>query len=88
MLYIRRVSGNSMSPYIKNGQLVIFVKKNIDVGDVVLAVQQNIEVVKRVAKIDGQKIWLQGDNSLESTDSRELGPVLRTQIKSKLVWPK
>ena len=89
MLYIRKVVGTSMTPCLKSGQIVVFLRtRNYEQSDVVLAKIVNKEVVKRIKNIAGSKVWLQGDNSLESTDSREYGPILIEHIYGRLVLPR
>jgi phage repressor protein C with HTH and peptisase S24 domain len=86
MFYVRRVVGVSMKPTIEHGRAVVFLKRRTyKAGDVVLATQADREVIKRIKKIYGGKVWLKGDNSLESTDSDELGPIKMKNIKAKLL---
>lgn len=89
MFYVRRVDGNSMSPALKHGQLVLFARnKKFKNGTVVLAHMLGKDVVKRIKIIDCGKVWLEGDNSLESTDSREYGPVKLCDIKGCMLYPR
>jgi SOS-response transcriptional repressor LexA len=75
-----------MKPTIGHGLVAIFVRRsNYTVGAIVLATLGGREVVKRIRKIDGDKVWLKGDNPLESTDSDELGPVNINDIKARLL---
>ena len=76
-----RVVGTSMERTLKEGDLVTYKKlnpKNIDleIGDIVVASHpktKNKLIIKRIHKIYQNKFDLRGDNSLSSTDSRELG---------------
>ena len=76
-----RVVGNSMERTLKEGDLITFKKlnkKNIDlkIGDIVVAAHPEIKnklIIKRIHRIYQNKFDLRGDNSLASTDSRELG---------------
>jgi len=76
-----RVVGNSMEGTLKEGDLITYKKlnpKNIDleIGDIVVASHpktKNKLIIKRIHKIYQNKFDLRGDNSLASTDSRELG---------------
>lgn len=72
---IRKVTGNSMSPAFRAGDIVIAWKRSPRVGQVVVAQQNNQQVIKRIAKLSGGKAYLVGDNSYESEDSRHFGPV-------------
>ena len=76
-----RVVGTSMERTLKEGDLVTYKKlnkKNIDleIGDIVVAYHpktKNQLIIKRIHRIYQKKFDLRGDNSLSSTDSRELG---------------
>lgn len=74
-MFIRRISGQSMFPTLKTGQIVIGWRKVPAVGDIVLARQVGREVVKRVDAIKNDKLYLVGDNRSESHDSRHYGSV-------------
>ena len=79
-----------MNPTLKDGEIVLVDRDaKIDVGDIVVAkhpMEQNSEVVKRVARInDRGHYFLIGDNSDDSTDSRHYGAVTREYIKGKVV---
>jgi nickel-type superoxide dismutase maturation protease len=82
--------GRSMNPTLKDGEVVLVDREaEIEVGDVVVAkhpVEQNSEVVKRVARInDRGHYFLIGDNPDDSVDSRHYGAVTREYIKGKVV---
>ena len=70
-----------MERTLKEGDLVTYKKlnpKNIDleIGDIVVASHpktKNKLIIKRIHRIYQNKFDLRGDNSLSSTDSRELG---------------
>lgn len=79
-MFVRRVVGNSMLPTLPAGTLVIVRNKQPVRGDLVVARLGNREVIKRAAKVGNGRVFLVGDNSDESTDSRQLGPVLKNDI--------
>jgi nickel-type superoxide dismutase maturation protease len=74
-----KVSGDSMLPALRDGQTVLFHSVdgfNFSAGDVVLIERESypgIFYIKRVKIIDSKGIWVEGDNSSESTDSRTWG---------------
>lgn len=77
------VDGNSMFPSILDHQLVL-VRKYIDFfdGEIVEAVDnEGVIVFKRVKWYKQGKVFLEGDNSIVSLDSRTLGPVYDFQVK-------
>ena len=97
MLFVRRVSGSSMLPSLCPGSLIV--AKNIKLmeryiyklGDVILFEHNGIQKLKRIANIrtiDGStKLYVVGDNAINSTDSRHFGWITTTAVKGKLIWP-
>ena len=90
MIFLRRVVGNSMYPTLKEGQIVWSSPfKTPKVGDVVIAVQKDREVIKRIESItDDWQVKLLGDNQQSSTDSRQLGSIPKRNIQGVVIWPK
>ena len=84
-----RVTGDSMSPCLKNGDEILIKKVvNLKIGDVVLAnhpFKQSVKILKRISEIteDG-KYFLVGDNLIESTDSRTFGTISLNEILGKV----
>ena len=63
--FIGIADGISMEPTIKNGDMLVLNKTHdIKVGDIVSAYYrpQQIDILKRVAEIDGDKVYLISDN--------------------------
>lgn len=83
-MYIRRVHGPSMEPFLKDGNLIVLrshsAKRKVNVGDIVMAHVNGREVIKRISTVEQGKIYLLGDNKTQSTDSRQFGSVGREQI--------
>lgn len=87
-----------MSPILKEGQDVLSINWFINpkVGDIVVVKRLQAEgtfgrtgyreIVKRIEKIEGDQIWIMGDNQDESTDSRDFGPVKMENIIGKVVY--
>lgn len=77
-----RVIGDSMMPTLYAGDKVVISKRaKVRVGDiVVLEDPRNREnvIVKRLAGISDTKLYVLGDNSSSSTDSRHFGAVPRS----------
>ncbi|NEO51001.1 MAG: nickel-type superoxide dismutase maturation protease [Moorea sp. SIO4A3] len=88
-----RVTGGSMIPLLKPGEEILIDPRAYrhmppKVGDIVVArhpYQNQLRLVKRVTLVleDG-RCFLQGDNRLESTDSRSFGLVDAQQIIGKV----
>lgn len=82
--------GKSMNPTLKDGEVVLVdCQAEIEVGDIVVAkhpFEKNVELVKRVERINEQgNYFLIGDNLEDSNDSRHFGAVSREYIKGKVV---
>lgn len=82
-MLIRRVVGNSMHPSLKQGQLVVAVRKKISTGKVVVAYLEGREVIKRVTSLK-PTIVLKGDNN----NSAEYDDVRESDILGVVIWPK
>lgn len=82
-----RIQEKSMSPYLNPGDLVIiFRTKNIKRNDVVVFEKDEDFYIKRVDKIDNDKLFLTGDNKKESTDSRKFGWINKKDIVGKVIY--
>jgi nickel-type superoxide dismutase maturation protease len=88
-LLVRRVVGESMLPNLKPGQIVVAWRSGRPkVGDVVVIRHDSLEKIKRIGKIESRKVYVLGDNSAASTDSRQFGAIDRTQIIGRVIWPR
>lgn len=84
------VAGNSMSPTLTDGDIVIInPKAPITKGDIVLALhpyKQSVRLIKRVTEITATgAIVVIGDNPAESTDSRTIGNLPPENIVGKVI---
>lgn len=86
---LRRVSGSSMEPNLKPGQLVIargfFL--NLRPYDVVIIRHNGLEKIKRITQIKDRTIFVEGDNPNQSTDSRHFGWLPIADVIGKLTYP-
>lgn len=80
MFVVRRVVGKSMSPGIMPGDVVIGIERAPRPGDIVVAIQNGREVIKRVRAVVEDRYDLRGDNPSASTDSRTYGSVSKQDI--------
>ncbi|CAN5399120.1 hypothetical protein BH09PAT4_BH09PAT4_00510 [soil metagenome] len=87
-LYIRRVVGDSMLPHLTPGQLVVFAASRPRVGDIVMVRHDGREKIKRVAQLDGGRLFVLGDNPGASTDSRDFGWLGLEAVVATLLWPR
>ncbi len=80
-----------MLPTLKPGQDILsfnwaYLGNKPKIGDIVVMRLDGKEIVKRIQKVDGRKIFIEGDNPLQSTDSRQIGPIDISQITGKVVY--
>lgn len=82
------VYGASMEPTLSHGDdvLVLCWFYQLKVGDLVTIKVDGKEMIKRVQKVLDREVIVQGDNQKGSTDSRNFGPVKRSQIIGKVIW--
>lgn len=76
-----------MEPALVPGKLIIARKyfRKLQPGDAVVFNHQGLEKIKRIAKIQSDKVWVLGDNPNASTDSRLFGWINRSDIQAK-IW--
>ena len=87
MYSIRRIVGNSMKPFLYNGDIIICKKqKTYNTDDVVICRNAHRIIIKRIQSIVDDKVYLVGDNKLASTDSRYFGSVKSSAIIAKYLW--
>ena len=91
------VTGPSMAPALRHGdQLLVWLRapgRRLHAGAVVVVRLPDRPLsVKRVARVDpGGKVWVEGDNPLASTDSRELGALEPDSVAGVALlrlWPR
>ena len=62
MILIRRISGKSMLPTLMPFQIVVFKRTSkFQVGQIVLANIDRLEVIKRIVSVNSKGVYLQGD---------------------------
>jgi type IV secretory pathway protease TraF len=55
------------------------------IGQVVIVKRMNRLMVKRITDIQGDELWIEGDNKASSTDSRTFGSISRSQLRAKVI---
>lgn len=89
MWHLRRVTGDSMYPTLKNGQIIIVAKPKPPLENQVAVINHNgVEKIKRITKIRDAKIYVEGDNRDSSTDSRVFGWISSSDIAGSVIWPR
>lgn len=88
-LLVRRVQGQSMSPNLKPGQIVIVWNYGKPkVGEIIIFRHNGLEKIKRIDKIEHGSFFVIGDSPSNSTDSRQFGSINKGQIIGRVVWPR
>lgn len=83
---IRRVVGPSMQPTYRPGTIVLGLRwLRPRIGSVVVAERDGMEIIKRVAKVGPEGLFLLGDNAQRSTDSRSYGWFAPSSIKGVII---
>ncbi len=86
---IFRVAERSMEPTIHSGAYVLAncLKPKVRPGDIVVIryPKEGIIMVKRVSSINGDEVFIQGDNPKESLDSRHFGAVKSGDVIGKVI---
>lgn len=89
MFYVRRVVGHSMLPILPPGTLVIGIESSkAKPGKVVIIEHDGKEKIKRIEKIEDNKIFVVGDHGADSSDSRQFGWLDKKAILAKIIWPR
>ncbi len=92
MLRLIRVRGNSIAPYLRDGEYALilqpdWLRKPLCRGDfIVFHEKMHGTLIKQIENIstDGQQLVVRGLDDF-STDSRLFGPITYQQIKGKVI---
>ena len=89
LLLVRRVSGDSMFPTLRHGQIIAATSLfgALSPGDIVIIRHHGLEKIKRIAKIEHDRLYVTGDNTAQSTDSRTFGWLNASTVLAKVIWP-
>lgn len=85
-----KVVGHSMEPTLKQNQIVIvssipYLFRKPKIGDIVVLKRQKY-IIKRIAAIKKEQVFVVGDNKKESRDSREFGWIKKDRILGKVIY--
>jgi phage repressor protein C with HTH and peptisase S24 domain len=90
LLFIRRVVGKSMQPTLQPESLVLAsgLFRRLAPDQVVVVRQDGLEKVKRIQKLDEGRVFVVGDNSRQSIDSRSFGWLPAAAVVGRVIWPR
>ncbi|MDB5169132.1 MAG: putative peptidase family protein [Candidatus Saccharibacteria bacterium] len=89
-LLLRRVIGKSMAPKLRPGQLILAttIIRKLKPGQVIILEKNDKQLIKRIERIEQDKLFVIGDNPDASTDSRHFGWLEKRYVVARVKWPK
>jgi len=87
---VRNVQGHSMMPILPPNTLIVGLRRfrKVSPGDVIIFEHEGKEKIKRIQEIRGSELFVVGDHTDASTDSRHFGWVDVSAIKAKVIIPR
>lgn len=88
-ILIRRVRNAGMAPKLRPGQWILATElyRKLRPGHVVIVERDNKELIKRIERIEDDKVFVIGDNLEGSLDSRQFGWLSKEQVVARVLRP-
>lgn len=88
-LFVRVISGHSMVPVLPPGTYVWATPwfSQLKAGDVVVFFHNGKEKIKRISDLRDNEMYVLGDHTESSTDSRHFGWIPKDSVRGKVIWP-
>ena len=89
LVLVRKVVSSSMAPKLRPGQMIYAttVFRKVHPGQVVIVERNHKELIKRIERIEDNKIFVIGDNLDRSVDSRQFGWLDESAIVARVFRP-
>lgn len=89
MIFVRRVTGDSMTPTLRSGQIVLCHQiRNFKKGQIVVAFVGGREVVKRIGKIEKGTVYLVVDDDKHKHAGEFYAKIPDSKVEGIVFWPR
>lgn len=90
-LYKFKIAGHSMQPSINNGQTVLaspipYLFRKPGIGDIVAFKYEDKILIKKIKAKKNDGFIVEGENKIDSLDSKVLGLIFPAQIVAKVIY--
>lgn len=88
-IVVRKIHGHSMMPVLPPGTYIWATGwfSKLKIGDVIIFFHDNKEKIKRIDDMRNAELFVVGDHTEASKDSRQFGWIKEDTVIARLVWP-